>query len=184
LGVALFWLAVLGGIVIWFNLDGDNIVGHLRYQITYGVDYAEVYMRPRPKDCDFWTAPMGNKNCTYKPTVAAYDVGGNLLMYGDPSWRVPKGLNLKRVIVDWTTITGHALRDVRSILDANYPPRPGAGRGRNQKARIENENSRPSSRLCVGVLCLNRERRNDIKWLGDLDSNQDWRSQSPIPAFD
>jgi hypothetical protein len=32
LGVALFWLAVLGGIVIWFNLDGDNIVGHLRYQ--------------------------------------------------------------------------------------------------------------------------------------------------------
>jgi hypothetical protein len=41
-------------------------------------------------------------------------------MYGDPSWRVPKGLNLKRVIVDWTTITGHALRDVRSILDANY----------------------------------------------------------------
>jgi hypothetical protein len=24
---------------------------------------------------------------------------------------------------------------------------------------------------------------NELKWLGDLDSNQDWRSQSPLSFF-
>ena len=78
-------------------------------------------------------------------------------------------------------ITGHTLRDVRSILDAHYlTPRPGAGRGRNQEARSENKFSQTGSQLGFAVLSRNRGKCNAINWLGDLDSNQDWRSQSPL----
>ena len=46
------------------------------------------------------------------------------------------------------TITGHTLRDVRSILDAHYLHRdPALGRGRNQEARSENKFSQTGSQL-------------------------------------
>ena len=66
------------------------------------------------------------------------------------------------------TVTGHALRDVRSILELTLSKsRPGPGRVRYSEARSENESSRPSSRLCLDVLCANGEKCIQIKWLGD-----------------
>jgi hypothetical protein len=62
------------------------------------------------------------------------------------------------------TITGHVLRDVRSVLDANYLHRdPALDRGRDEKARKENKISQPG----VPIISRNQEKRNDVRWLGD-----------------
>jgi hypothetical protein len=37
-----------------------------------------------------------------------------------------------------------------------------------------------SAQMVHDVLVAEREMSNSFKWLGDLDSNQDWRSQSPL----
>lgn len=79
LGVVVFWLAVLGGIVLWSNWDSDNIVGHLRHQLAYGVSYSDVHMQTRPKDCDFWGAPVGLKDCSYEPVVTAFNASGEIV---------------------------------------------------------------------------------------------------------
>lgn len=61
---AIFWLCILGAIV-WFAWLDDS---KLRYEIQY--DDAEVTAVEKPRDCDFLTAPLGRKNCSYKKEVS------------------------------------------------------------------------------------------------------------------
>jgi hypothetical protein len=86
LGAVFLWLPILCGIVVWSNWDSDNIVGHLRHQVAYGASYSEVHMQARPKDCDFWGAPVGIKDCSYKPLVTAYNAAGEVVPGGKPRY--------------------------------------------------------------------------------------------------
>lgn len=86
LGAVFLWLPILCGIVVWSNWDSDNIVGHLRHQVAYGVSHSEVHMQARPKDCDFWGAPVGIKDCSYKPLVTAYNAAGEVVPGGKPRY--------------------------------------------------------------------------------------------------
>ncbi|WP_296524706.1 hypothetical protein [Rhodoplanes sp.] len=64
------------------------------------------------------------------------------------------------------TITGHALRDVSSILDAHYP-RSRPRRERDPQARKENGFVQLKAQLCRDALCEKLENRFKINWLGD-----------------
>ena len=59
------------------------------------------------------------------------------------------------------TITGHSLRDVRSILDAHYLHRdPAPGRERDPQARNRNENVQLTAQLGGHVLTARRKKAN------------------------
>jgi hypothetical protein len=68
------------------------------------------------------------------------------------------------------TITGPTLRDVRSILDASYLLHrdPALAEAAIRKLESRTKNCRKCSRMCLSVLSGNREKRNEIKWLGGL----------------
>jgi hypothetical protein len=43
------------------------------YSIKYAVSADKIYLDPKPPDCDFWHAPVGNKGCHYQSVVIARD---------------------------------------------------------------------------------------------------------------
>ena len=59
----LIWLCVLGAIAWFAWLDDSKI----RYKIQYD---AEVTVDDKPRDCEFLTAPLGRKNCSYQKEVS------------------------------------------------------------------------------------------------------------------
>ncbi|MFL5101979.1 MAG: hypothetical protein ACJ8E5_15410 [Xanthobacteraceae bacterium] len=63
------------------------------------------------------------------------------------------------------TITGHSLRDVRSILDAHYAPRSGTRRERDSQARKENKIAQQIAQPVSNVL-LRWEKTERNQWLG------------------
>lgn len=58
----------------WWVID-PTWDSKLRYSIQYGVPYASVTMLKKPHNCDFLTAPIGNKTCHYEAEVASVRVG-------------------------------------------------------------------------------------------------------------
>jgi hypothetical protein len=83
--------------------------------------------------------------------------------------RAPRHLHLALQLTLWT---GQRQGDLLRLTWTAYD-------GATIKLK-QSKSSRPSSRLCLSVLYANREKRNEINWLGDKDSNLDWRSQSPL----
>ena len=61
-----FWLCIVGT-VVWFAWLDDS---KLRYKFQY--EDAEVTVTDKPRDCDFLTAPLGKKNCSYEKLVATF----------------------------------------------------------------------------------------------------------------
>lgn len=57
------FLLIIGGIVWFAWLDDSKI----RYEFEYSG--AELEIVDKPHDCDFLTAPMGMKNCSYQKKV-------------------------------------------------------------------------------------------------------------------
>ena len=66
------------GVLIWFAWLGDS---KLRYEIQY--DDAEVTVDDKPHDCEFLTAPMGRKNCSYRKEVSVALLSKNVAT-GEP----------------------------------------------------------------------------------------------------
>ena len=62
-GYILLMCALIAAMV-WFGWLRDS---KLRYELQY--DGADVYRDDKPKDCDFLTAPLGSKNCSYQKEV-------------------------------------------------------------------------------------------------------------------
>ncbi|HEV2715495.1 MAG TPA: hypothetical protein VGU64_09550, partial [Terriglobales bacterium] len=48
-------------------------VGPSVYSIKYAVSADKIYVDPKPRDCDFWYAPLGKKGCHYQRVVIARD---------------------------------------------------------------------------------------------------------------
>jgi len=66
------WGSVFVGIAACSYWIGPNV-----YAIKYSVSADRVFVDPKPTDCDFWHAPLGNKGCHYERIVtASYAKGG------------------------------------------------------------------------------------------------------------
>jgi len=57
----IFFLVAIGG--LWFGWFDDS---KLRYEIFY----SEAIFDDMPHDCEFLTAPLGRKNCSYDKVVS------------------------------------------------------------------------------------------------------------------
>jgi hypothetical protein len=86
------WAAVFVAITACFSWVGPGV-----YLIKYGVSADKIYLDPKPPDCDFWHAPVGNKGCHYQSVVIARDAKDVREIRrgdGDPNRRFDSVLNL------------------------------------------------------------------------------------------
>lgn len=73
------WFLVAAGIVVWWGWNDDGWIGRQRYAWSYKVPSNYVQFSPKPYDCDWGTAPIGAKHCSYVPVVSAYNAARTLL---------------------------------------------------------------------------------------------------------
>ncbi len=71
LSTAILWgLAAVVGASFLSDVWNEDWFAKLRASLYYAVPYNEVYVSgKRPYDCDFLTAPLGAKRCSYKREV-------------------------------------------------------------------------------------------------------------------
>ena len=68
-----FWLFVAGVIFAIYWIGGVNVAW---YSLRYGLSPENVHVDAKPTDCDFLTAPLGIKGCSYKTSVRALNLAG------------------------------------------------------------------------------------------------------------
>jgi len=66
------WGSVFVAIAACFYWVGPSV-----YSIKYAVSADKIYVDPKPTDCDFWRAPLGNKGCHYERIVVARYAAGS-----------------------------------------------------------------------------------------------------------
>jgi|HubBroStandDraft_6_1064221.scaffolds.fasta_scaffold84292_6 hypothetical protein len=64
----LFYLALAG-------ITSDMWYSKFRYSWQYGVEFSQITQNPRPRDCNFFAAPMGDKACHYDRQVSTVLTG-------------------------------------------------------------------------------------------------------------
>jgi hypothetical protein len=65
-----FLFLVFLGFLVWACFDS-----RLRYSLQYSVWIGNVTIAPKPHNCEWATAPIGNKNCSYQAEVSAVRTG-------------------------------------------------------------------------------------------------------------
>ena len=76
-------LVVVGIFGVIFLVDFNNPwVNSFWYSYEYGVSRDDVRTDARPTDCDFLTAPLGIKGCSYKAQVQIWKADGGWLPGG------------------------------------------------------------------------------------------------------
>jgi hypothetical protein len=65
----LFWFAVAVGVALYGFWHTDTMIGRYMFAFSHDVQYRDVVVTKRPYNCDFWTAPIGEKHCSYEPVV-------------------------------------------------------------------------------------------------------------------
>jgi hypothetical protein len=68
--------------IIFLASSNESWVNSVWYAIEYNVRFNDVQTDARPRDCDFLTAPLGDKNCSYKAHVQVFTADG-VLVAGD-----------------------------------------------------------------------------------------------------
>jgi hypothetical protein len=64
----LAFFCVCGGLLFWFFFPATAEIQY--YAIRYDVSSEGVHYLPKPHDCDFDKAPLGNKECHYDREVS------------------------------------------------------------------------------------------------------------------
>lgn len=67
---------IVFALIVWFILPASWTDPFL-YSTVYQINSDEVHRSDRPTDCDFMHAPLGDKGCSYKKMVTAYNAAGN-----------------------------------------------------------------------------------------------------------
>ena len=107
-----YWGCLISLFVMWWLVGEPIWHSKVRYSAQYGVSYSSVTKLKKPHNCDFLTAPIGNKNCHYEPEVAAVRTaisteGKPILSYDEgKTWVLDDGVNRTRasVFVSWKKI--------------------------------------------------------------------------------
>jgi hypothetical protein len=116
------WLQSIGAVVVvvWLlSLAGDLWHSKWRYAVQYGVDAADVIVQKKLHDCEFLSAPVGDKQCHYDVSVStiqwstsssgapiqSYDEGKTWESFSpDPAKKVPRTPTVQSVFVVRTKI--------------------------------------------------------------------------------
>lgn len=115
-----FVLSIAAAVVL-FGLCGHGLwYSRLAYKLYYSVSDGHLAIDKEPHDCDFWKAPIGEKECHYKRIVSTVEIGkgatdntpvmsldgGKTWSYftPDPGITVPHDATVTSVCVSWQRI--------------------------------------------------------------------------------
>jgi hypothetical protein len=83
-----FWLWAASPFLIFLAFSNYGWTNSIWYSVQYGVGFDDVQTDAKPTDCDFISAPLGAKGCSYKAHVNVFNADGVLVagenapMYG------------------------------------------------------------------------------------------------------
>src|SRR5229473_1728383 len=68
-----FWIfLIIWMFASWPGSWLDKWTDRLWYWVRYDSDFKNITVEKRPSDCDWFRAPMGDKDCQYKKAVNAF----------------------------------------------------------------------------------------------------------------
>ncbi|HTC93864.1 MAG TPA: hypothetical protein VK699_10465 [Terriglobales bacterium] len=68
-----FWIfLIIWLLASWPGSWLDKWTDRLWYSVRYDCDFKNVIVEKRPSDCDWFRAPIGDKDCQYKKAVNAF----------------------------------------------------------------------------------------------------------------
>jgi hypothetical protein len=67
---------LVAAVVLFFIFAPVSWTNAVWYGVKFKVSPSEVDTDTKPTDCDFMHAPLGNKDCSYKAYVRAYNARG------------------------------------------------------------------------------------------------------------
>lgn len=70
---------LIAGAVMFYIFAPASWTNGVWYGVEYGVSPSKVDTEPKPKDCDFIHSPLGDKGCSYKAHVKAYNAADVLV---------------------------------------------------------------------------------------------------------
>lgn len=107
-GIALLYAA--GGYAAEWLFPASELATRWRYSLDDDLKNAEYVMPTRPHDCEFMTAPLGEKHCHYNKEVATVRVrkaqsGGRVISYDEgKTWELAVAVTRSTVLVSWRKI--------------------------------------------------------------------------------
>jgi hypothetical protein len=63
------WLVLVAMLWLLAHIDACGDVQREYYRTLYGNSSSNVLITAQPHDCEFMTAPLGEKNCHYEKTI-------------------------------------------------------------------------------------------------------------------
>lgn len=78
----LVFLASVAALGAWvWSMVSPVTWDQFRYSVEYRTDQDKVHVEPKPHDCDFDKAPLGDKECHFKKVVTTGTVNGKVPVY-------------------------------------------------------------------------------------------------------
>jgi hypothetical protein len=96
----LFGLAILA-FVAWRLLPDD---WRVKYTAEYMLNDNQVVIERKPHNCDWDSAPLGNKHCHYEKVVTVYNQDGKIIEGPAPTLPAPSDQKPAKVYVQWQRI--------------------------------------------------------------------------------
>lgn len=116
-GGCLLWIA---GALVLFGLWDGLWYSRLAYRLYYSLNDNQLSIEKKPHDCDFWKAPIGEKDCHYKRVVSITEIGTSATTHApvisydggktwgnyipDPGTKVPQNATVTSVSVTWEKV--------------------------------------------------------------------------------
>jgi hypothetical protein len=109
------WIGLLVYLVCAY-VPGEVWHSKWRYELQYDVESSKIQYDKEPHDCEFLTAPLGNKHCHYERSVAtlrwatsttglpiaSFDDGKTWSTFTpDAGVRIPNNSTVEQVYVSW-----------------------------------------------------------------------------------
>jgi hypothetical protein len=96
--IAVVVLLIIVGIVVWIWSAGGIFKTVL--SLRFSVSPENISIEPKPHDCDYNRAPLGDKGCHYEPAVTAYNAAAEVVG-GDHAPKYSHDTNTGKPIVSW-----------------------------------------------------------------------------------
>jgi len=93
----IFGIAVLA-FVVWWLLPDD---WRIKYAAEYMVDSDQVVIEHKPYNCEWGSAPLGNKHCHYESIVTVYNQDGKIIESAGKADPTPFDQKPTKVHVEW-----------------------------------------------------------------------------------
>jgi hypothetical protein len=95
-------LVIVGlGLAAWWVLPND---WRVKYAAEYQFDYDQILIDRKPHNCEWATAPLGDKHCHYEKVVTVFNRKNEVIEGPAPTNPAPEDQKPVKVFVAWERV--------------------------------------------------------------------------------